>query len=242
MPAPVPVPDPTDRWRPALTELALVLTGLMTGVALLFVLRTLGVWPTSARGLGLASGPMITGTAALFYWYASKRLDPPIPSITDPLPRAEAWRSIAITLVAIALALVGSAVIGWLLDLVGAPVSEQESILEIVADWHAGTDRTTMIVLGISAVLLAPLAEECLFRALLFTRLRACSGRVAAYLVSALGFAAIHGNLAGLAVYVWLGLVFAWSMERTGRTWAAIAVHMGNNAFAFGALLLAPPA
>jgi len=238
----VPASEPApDRWRPALTELALVLTGLVTGIAVLFVLRALGVWPNSSRGLGLASGPMITGIAATFYWFASTRMDPVVPVFAQPLPRAPVLRTIAVTLIAIALALVGSAAIGWLVDLLGAPVSEQASILEIVAGWHDGTDRVTMMVLGVCAVVLAPFAEECLFRGLLFARLRRSSGRPVAYVVTAIGFAAIHGNVAGLVVYVWLGLVFAWSMERTGRVGAAIAVHMGNNAFAFGLLLVAPP-
>lgn len=235
------MPVTEDRWRPALTELALVLTGMLTGVVLLFVLRMLGVWPTSARGLGLASGPLITATAAGFYWFASKRLDPLAAPVTDPLAVQGAARTIVVTLLGIVLALGGSMLLGWLLDLLGAPVSEQESILEIVREWHDGTDRVTMIVLGISAVVLAPIAEECLFRGLLFARLRRCSGQTIAYVASAIGFAAIHGNPAGMLVYVWLGLVFAWALARTGRTWAAIVVHMGNNAFAFGMLWLAPP-
>lgn len=232
-----------DRARPALTELALVVLGMVIGVATLFILRALGLWPTGTRGLGLVSGPTITGIAALFYLWAQARLveaGADAAPVHPPLARAGWGRTAVVTVLAIGAALGGSMVIGAAMELLGAPVSEQEGILEIVADWHAGTDRTTMVILGVSAVVLAPLAEESLFRGLLFTRLRGCSGRPVAYLASALGFAAIHGNPAGLLVYGWLGVVFALALERTGRLSSAVLVHMGNNAFAFAALLLGP--
>jgi membrane protease YdiL (CAAX protease family) len=220
-----------DRARPALTELALVVCGMVLGVATLFILRALGLWPTGTRGLGLISGPTITGIAALFYLWAQARLveaGADAAPVHPPLPRAGWGRTAVVTALAIAAALGGSMVIGAAMELLGAPVSEQEGILEIVADWHAGTDRATMVILGVSAVVL------------LFTRLRQGSGRAVAYLASALAFAAIHGNPAGLLVYGWLGVVFAVALERTGRLSSAVLVHMGNNAFAFAALLLAP--
>jgi membrane protease YdiL (CAAX protease family) len=92
-------------------------------------------------------------------------------------------------------------------------------------------------MLAVSAVVLAPLAEESLFRGLLFRRILERVGPWPAYVVSALAFAAIHGNLAGLVIYVWLGLVFAETLRRTGRLWTAIVVHMGNNAFALSLLV-----
>ena len=85
----------------------------------------------------------------------------------------------------------------------------------------------------------APLAEELFFRQQLFGRIRRGGGPLAAYLSSALIFAAFHNNLQGLVVYIWLGLVFASAYARTGRISAAIAVHFGNNAFTLVALLTA---
>jgi membrane protease YdiL (CAAX protease family) len=105
----------------------------------------------------------------------------------------------------------------------------------------AGTTIVCIVLaLGGSIVigeLLELVAEEWLFRALLLRRLLAHVGRPFAYGASALGFAAIHGNPAGFVVYVWLGLVFAVAMERTGKVASPITVHLTNNAFAFALLL-----
>jgi membrane protease YdiL (CAAX protease family) len=228
-----------DRWRALSTELALAVVGMFVGIAVLSLLRGVGLWPSSSvAGIGLVSGPVITGLAALTYWFASRYVgSEPAPA----LPRSSIAQAAFVTAVCIAAAVGGSIVLGALLDLLGAPVEEQSSILEIVHAWHRGEDDGTVVLLGASAVLLAPLAEESLFRGLLFTRLRAGTGRPVAYVASALGFALIHANPAGLVIYAWLGLCFALALERTGRLWPAIAVHMGNNAFAFGALLLADP-
>jgi membrane protease YdiL (CAAX protease family) len=228
-----------DRIRAASLELGLALGGLFVGVFVLSSLRSLGLWPESSRGMGLVSGPVITGIAAVVYLQVALRAE--LPVVRADVPRATLGRTLVVVAIGIAAALLGSMALGAIVELLGAPVSEQASLLEVVAAWHDGSDRLSMIVLGMSAVVLAPIVEECLFRGLLFVRLRRHVSRGFAYGASALAFAAIHGNLAGLVVYVWLGLVFAMTVERTGRTTAAIVVHAGNNAFAFAALWLAPP-
>jgi membrane protease YdiL (CAAX protease family) len=220
-----------DRARLAGSELALAFAGLVIGVLALVIVRSTGAVPELSE---FVAGPAITAIAAVFYAWASRRAIPlGIPAVAEPSTRSIAGT----TIVCIVLALGGSIVIGELLELVGVPVQEQARILEIVAAAKSGEDRQTIIVLGISAVVLAPIAEEWLFRALLLRRLLAHVGRPFAYGASALGFAAIHGNPAGFVVYVWLGLVFAVAMERTGKVASPITVHLANNAFAFALLL-----
>jgi membrane protease YdiL (CAAX protease family) len=73
---------------------------------------------------------------------------------------------------------------------------------------------------------------------LLFRRVHHVGGRVPAYVLSAAAFATIHGNPEGLAIYAWLGLVFASAYERTGRLWCAMLVHVCNNALALAVLLM----
>ncbi|MBC8074171.1 MAG: CPBP family intramembrane metalloprotease [Deltaproteobacteria bacterium] len=231
-----------DRWRALSTELALAILGMFVGIAALSLLRAASLWPSSSiAGIGLVSGPVITGIAAVGYRFAARHLDASASMPAPSLPRCGHGRALAITLVCIGAAVGGSIVLGALVELLGVPVEEQGSIMEIVGRWHRGEDDGTIVLLGVSAVLLAPLAEEWLFRGLLFTRLLGSSGRATAYVASAIGFALIHANPSGLVVYVWLGLCFAFALERTGRLWPAIAVHMGNNAFAFAALLLGDP-
>lgn len=233
--------DMADRWRALSTELALAVFGMFAGIVVLSVLRGIGLWPSSSvQGIGLVSGPAITGIAAATYWFGSRYAVREAVAPT-PLPRLPVLHAIGVTLGCIALAIGGSIVLGELLELLGAPVAEQGSILEIVRAWHRDDDDGSIVLLGASACVLAPLAEESLFRGLLFARLRASNGRALAYGVSALGFAIIHANPAGLVIYGWLGLCFAFALERTGRLWPAVVVHMANNAFAFTALLLEEP-
>ncbi|HWB76559.1 MAG TPA: type II CAAX endopeptidase family protein [Nannocystaceae bacterium] len=228
-----------DRWRALSTELALAVFGMFAGIVVLSVLRGIGLWPSSSvQGIGLVSGPAITGIAAATYWFGSRYA---VVESRATLPKSPLSRAVMITLAAIALAIGGSIVLGELLELLGVPVAEQGSILEIVRTWHRGEDEGSIVLLGASACVLAPLAEESLFRGLLFARLRVTNGPVLAYGVSALAFALIHANPAGLVIYGWLGLCFAFALERTGRLWPAVAVHMANNMFAFAALLLEEP-
>lgn len=224
-----------QRVRGALTELSLVFAGLVLGIFVL-QLQGLGLFSNVSEFIG---GPLITAVAAMFYAFASRRM------IQEPEPLARPSSSVSAsaiaggTLLCIAAALGGSLLLGELLELLGVPVQEQPRILEIVEAARSGEDRRTIVVLGISAVVLAPIVEEWLFRGLLFRRLMAHAGRPFAYIASALGFAAIHNNPAGFAVYFWLGLVFAVAIDRTNKLGASIAVHVANNTFAFAMLLLA---
>ncbi|MCX4241543.1 CPBP family intramembrane glutamic endopeptidase [Paraliomyxa miuraensis] len=227
-----------------MAELGMAFGGLVLG----YVVVAAGM---SAVGLGsgplaLLAGPLITGVAAAFYgkigplWAAMARgqEDEPDP---DPAPWHEppvAGLGTALVTVPLGVlaALGGSILLGLLLEQLGMRVQEQSSVLEITEGVVArGFDlQASMLVLA--ALVLAPIAEEWLFRGLLFRRVTAVSGRGLAYAVSALGFAAIHGNPAGFVVYLWLGLVFAAVLERSGRLWTAVLVHMGNNGFVLALL------
>lgn len=233
-----------DRLRAALTELGLLIGGLLFGVVVLMIARTIGVWPASSvRGFGILAGPVITTLAAVGYRFVARRMgeaEVGAPA-ASPVARAGLGDSLAIAVIGIGLALGGSMALGALLELVGVPASEQAGILEIIEDARTGTDRTSIAVLAFSAIVLAPIAEEWLFRGLLFTRVRAVAGRIAALVVSAPAFAVIHANPSGLVIYVWLGVVFALALERSGRLPVAMAVHMGNNAVAFGLLVFGLP-
>ncbi|MBA5636347.1 CPBP family intramembrane metalloprotease [Duganella sp. LX20W] len=79
------------------------------------------------------------------------------------------------------------------------------------------------------AVLAAPLCEEFIFRGLIFGGLRRSMGALPAMLVSAAVFAIVHPPLSMLPVFV-LGLLTAWSYERSKRLLAPMLVHALYNA------------
>ena len=107
----------------------------------------------------------------------------------------------------------------------------------------AGTNYTLMLI---GVVFLVPLAEEMLYRGLIFRNLWQDS-KVAAYLVSMAAFAAIHvlgylgtEDLTTLLIcfiqYLPAGLCLAWTYSKADNLFAPIVVHAIVNAVAIGAL------
>jgi uncharacterized protein len=229
------------RLWPGAAELGMAFAGLVLGYLVVGVV--FGAVGNEALMLGAA--PVMTALAALFYSQIGPRWaeavedvgepdpDPPVPMA----PQATGPLGVAGTIVTGAVAaLLGSVALGWLFDQLGLQVQEQSRVLDIVQSTRTDGFGPVAIMLVVSALLLAPVAEEWLFRGLLFRRVSARSGRALGYAISALAFAAIHGNPAGFVVYLWLGLVFAAVLERTGQLWAAVAVHMANNAYVLAVL------
>lgn len=85
-------------------------------------------------------------------------------------------------------------------------------------------------IIGLLAVLPAAVAEECLFRGVLYS-----SGRDAGFPRSALVFTSIlfglaHGNMAAFVPLTLLGGALAWAYERTGNLLTCWIAHATFNA------------
>ena len=113
---------------------------------------------------------------------------------------------------------------------------------QAVADLLRGNYFLTLI----GTVILVPLAEECLFRGLIFRGLYGKS-RPAAYIVSILAFAIIHilgyiGQYSALEVlmaflqYLPAGLCLAWAYTRSDTIFAPIVIHAAINFISINAL------
>ena len=143
---------------------------------------------------------------------------------------------LAVGVVGTILAYAVNAAITVLFDL-EAPVEQQ-----LLQDVLAGGVTTAFVVLA--AVVFAPLAEEVLFRGLLFQSLRRRLGLWFAALTSSLVFCLVHVEiitsqplaLTGLFV---LAVVFAWSFHRTGSLVVPILAHATFNAVSLGLAILA---
>lgn len=86
-------------------------------------------------------------------------------------------------------------------------------------------------------MLVAPFAEEFLFRGLLYRALDREWGGWRAVVGSAAFFAIYHPALSWLLVGA-LGALNAWLFKRTGRLASAIALHMVYNAVVMGAAFM----
>lgn len=81
----------------------------------------------------------------------------------------------------------------------------------------------------LSMVLVIPVAEELVFRALGFKRIRDTHGFWFAAVFSSLLFAVFHGNvIQGLYAFI-LGLCMCWVYERTGSILSTILFHQSAN-------------
>lgn len=135
--------------------------------------------------------------------------------------------------------LAAALVVALLVRLAGSEAAPEQLILD---EALAGGVRTALAVLA--AVLLAPVAEELLFRGLLYRALRRRRGVAVAAVVSAAVFAVVHLDVAvtqplalvGLAL---VGVVLALAYERTGGLLVPVAAHAGYNGAALAVAIVA---
>ena len=79
-------------------------------------------------------------------------------------------------------------------------------------------------------LVIAPVAEELIFRGYIFGVLCRYVGKWWALLISAMVFAAIHAHIPSLAGLVALAITLTLVYEGTGSLWAAILMHSLFNA------------
>lgn len=159
--------------------------------------------------------------------------------LRPPLDRATLVSGLVTFLVALPIVAIASLVWIALLRLTGLP-AEQQDLLRMFAQ----SDSNTLLVLMIAlATIIAPIAEELLFRATFFRYLRTRWPRWLALSAPGFVFAAMHVNwvtfdgLVSLAPLTTLAIVFSLAYERTGRIGTAIVAHALFNAHTIVILL-----
>lgn len=89
-----------------------------------------------------------------------------------------------------------------------------------------------MIFELIGSCLLVPIAEELLFRGVVYKRLRLLTGLWPALIGSALIFGVVHFNMVQFLYAGILGLLLAFLYEKTGWLYTAILAHIAANLMA----------
>ena len=113
-----------------------------------------------------------------------------------------------------------------------------ESLLnDYVQQSQSVYDPTHGVLSLLSAVILAPLFEEILFRGYLFRFLRSGFPFWAAASVTALLFGLAHGQILWICYAGVMGLLFCFLTERKGTLTVAVAAHFGFNLTAVPELL-----
>jgi membrane protease YdiL (CAAX protease family) len=135
--------------------------------------------------------------------------------------RLVGWRPVV-------LAVVGTTILSFVVSQLGP---QPEGVRQVTEGIQGVRALQTLAVLG----LLAPLAEELVFRGLLYGWLAGRWSNLVAFVVSSLAFAAAHTEPVHILLVLPLGFWFGWLRWRTGSLVPTIVAHMINNTIAVAA-------
>ena len=124
---------------------------------------------------------------------------------------------------------------GWLITRLIGDQGGSNPLLEIVLN---SQDPFALLLLSLTAVVLAPLFEETIFRGVLLPVLGQSLGRAGGVLVSALVFAVAHLSIGELAPLLVLGLGLGLLRLSTGRLLPCVVMHALWNGVTFLNLVL----
>jgi len=113
--------------------------------------------------------------------------------------------------------------------------AEEQQVVQML---KTTTSSSYRICLGATAILLAPAAEELLFRGILYPTIKQCGYPRLALWGTSLFFGLIHLNLATFVPLTFLAIVLTLLYEQTNNLLAPITVHSLFNAANFGMLFM----
>ncbi len=186
--------------------------------------------------LGAAVAGQVGGLAAAVVLLRARRA--PLAAVVGPV-RPVARRLGAGLGLGVATMLGSSLLVAVLVRLSGSDAVPEQLILD---EALAGGVRTALAL--VAAVVLAPVAEELLFRGLLYRALRRRRGVLGAVVVSSVAFAVVHLDVAAtqplaLVGLTLVGVVMALAYERTGGLLVPVAAHAAYNGTALALALAA---
>ena len=108
-----------------------------------------------------------------------------------------------------------------------------ESKLQETVRVYQGSQVTFRILIAVAVAILAPVAEEIVFRGYIYGATKRFTDRFFAAIFSSLLFAVVHNNIDALLPLFFLALILALAYELTGSLWAPISIHALFNATTF---------
>lgn len=153
--------------------------------------------------------------------------------------RWEKWRSVfwimpafVMGMMVVNLILFFSGWQGWVEDAFGS--QPQEAVRQI----SETKDVALLVAIVVSAVVVAPIAEELIFRGYLYPVVKRFSDRWFAALFTGVLFGVIHYNFMSLPMLAFMGVVLVVLYEVTGSLWVTIGCHAAFNGTSVGLMLL----
>lgn len=112
----------------------------------------------------------------------------------------------------------------WVAEFV-TPVYGVPKMQEMLIFFRENATPIDRLVIVVSACIVAPLAEEVIFRGYIYPVLKRFTEPVFAAIIVSIIFAIIHHNVAALAPLAVLSVLLIVSYELTASLWAPIAIH-----------------
>jgi membrane protease YdiL (CAAX protease family) len=117
----------------------------------------------------------------------------------------------------------------------GDPSTQQAVQMVSAAENHA-----EIALQAFSVVFMAPIAEELLFRGVIYSSIKQIGYQRAAIAVSAILFATVHSSWALMLPLIVLACILVWLYEKTGSLIAPMVMHATFNAINFTLIKLSP--
>lgn len=111
---------------------------------------------------------------------------------------------------------------------------------EVVEAFRTSTDPAAKVLMAVSAVLIAPLVEEVVFRGFIYAVIKRHTDGIYAAMCSSLLFAIVHLHVGTLIPLALLALFFCYMYERTGSLWVPMVLHGFFNGTSLTVMLLFP--
>jgi tetratricopeptide (TPR) repeat protein/membrane protease YdiL (CAAX protease family) len=205
----------------SLAWLAIFIDGQVALVLCLWLLSLIKISESFLFGIILADVPILIAATRAF--------------ARQPWGKPFAWppylgaaKTIGLALLWLVLALVvGSWCARWVAWVTHRSMTAQEIIPIIQYALRANPVTAVLCV-----VVVAPVAEEVLFRGLIYGALEGRVRIVGAILGSAFIFALVHLQVVHFAPILFLGVVLGWARWKTGSLGLPILLHILNNGFA----------
>ncbi|WP_094554620.1 CPBP family intramembrane glutamic endopeptidase [Synechococcus sp. 1G10] len=213
-----------------------VLTPVLLSPLLQSTLSALAIKPPLADGitvlamyLGLMAAPLL-----MLFWLLRSRGEAPqgrwLQFRWRPLGSA-LRKSVKYLLIVLPLV----ALVGWLQQLVWSDIGGSNPLLELVLRSGNGL---TLACFAFTAIVLAPLFEETIFRGVLLPVLGRELGPLSAVLLSSAVFGIAHLSLGEFPPLFTLGLGLGWLRLSSGRLSTCVGLHALWNGLTFSNLLL----
>lgn len=157
--------------------------------------------------------------------------------VTLGLNRLPSWTDIGLAPVgfivySLAVTMVLSGLLAWMPSF---PIDQAQDV-----GFSAFGSRLDNILAFVTLVILAPFAEEVLFRGYLYGKLKSRVPSAVAAIVTSLLFGLAHVQLNVVIDVFILGLVLCALRSLTGSIWAGVLVHVIKNGLAYYLLFVAP--